>query len=335
MLRIVKLAWRTVFVFRKEIVPGVALVAISSFLFVMFGAASTPLRDAVRATSERLEGIEFVPAFVADAKAIPVFVANVTDPAVTIDEVRSLIPLPITNDPIASGSIVWFENDEAQIRSTALTTWSERQSEEQTIEPANQPGEMVRRRIRDLGFWVGLLLGLFSLASLMPNAALLSRRMQPSHAVLHVWGFPERSRRAWVFSTAGLAAGAAAVAGGAVGLLVAAVGSARGSLAIGLFPPGLIPLSNESLLSHVPVDPGQSALTEAISAALITPSVGYFAAVVVVSTLLGAVSALPSLDLAATVGMRKHYGGRQHTHAQHRIHAPFRLPNRNASRRRR
>ncbi len=138
------------------------------------------------------------------------------------------------------------------------------------------------------GAVLALVLAGLATGGLVPGHLLLARRTGPSRALLSVWGFPRRTL-AWFVVVVGATGGAvAAAAGSAAGLAIAAVMNARARPAAGLLPLGLA--EELEMLA-----PGVSAM------AAVTPSMAWAAGCIAVTTLLGAVTALPAAGRGATM----------------------------------
>lgn len=135
--------------------------------------------------------------------------------------------------------------------------------------------------IRKAGTVLALVLAGLGVAALVPGHLLLARRTRPSRLLLSVWGFPRSTLSTLVILMGAIGGAVAAVVGSAAGLAVAAVMNAQARPAIGLLPLGLAD-ELEALA------PGVSATS------IVTPSIASAAACIAVTTLLGAVTALPA-----------------------------------------
>jgi len=129
---------------------------------------------------------------------------------------------------------------------------------------------------------LALTLAVLAVVTLLPGTMLLVRRARPSLALLFAWGFGRETLRLLVVLIGALSAAFAAAVGGSVALGVATVMNARGRPAIELLPLDIA----QRLRPYL----------EAGSAS-VTPSVEWAIACVAAATLLGALTALPSVAL--------------------------------------
>jgi len=149
--------------------------------------------------------------------------------------------------------------------------------------------EVAAERLRPLRSAMRLLatvLVALATATLVPGQILLANRTAPSLRVLAAWGFAPRMRSRLLVAMGAFASCFASVLGSAVGLGLAAVMNARERPAVSLLPPDLA----ERL---------------APLAVSVTPSVEWAGAAAAVAALLGALTALPSAGMAATVTARR------------------------------
>ncbi len=153
------------------------------------------------------------------------------------------------------------------------TAWLERATERTTT---------LTRGVRILV----LVLASLAVTTLVPGHLLLLDRAGPTLRLLHGWGFTPRDRGMLLVAMGGFASLVASAAGAALGLAVASIMNAGGTSALNLLPLDLA----DSL---------------ADTTRTVTPAVGWAGACVAASTLLGALTALPSARIAATLNERR------------------------------
>lgn len=174
---------------------------------------------------------------------------------------------------------------------------------------------------RGLVLLVGILASL-AVGTLLPGQLLLLRRAGESLQLLRAWGFPRRAVARLVTLAGAIGAGAAGAAGAGIALAAAAVLNAQGRPASSLLPAGTaVDLSPVLAADTASADTAAAGTTAAQAAgtavaaaasqppsaliATVTPSVGWALACVAIATLLGAVTALPSARIAATLDGRR------------------------------
>jgi len=157
---------------------------------------------------------------------------------------------------------------------------------------------------RSLVLLVGILASL-AVGTLLPGQLLLARRAGESLQLLRAWGFGRPAIARLVTFAGAFSAGLAGTVGAALGLAAAAILNAQGRPAVSLLPA-------ETAVRLAPVLAGGSATlypatldTAMLYPAMVTPSVGWALACIAVATLLGAVTALPSARVAATLDVRR------------------------------
>ncbi len=371
MVRIVKLAWRTVFSWRRSIRGTYASVVIATAIVVLTGSAIEPLRHAVYeiqrrsmgellgvldgsaavSLAERISPVTAVPA--AHTGAVLASISRTSAAAIDLDDELILttavradlyrelrfrgaydLAADLQDDLAAGDAVLVAERDlttslegrairllgdgEASIVRIVGTVRVSRNGPQLLIhDPSVDPAAgtyLVRLRghrgtlarlealpsaaglsatrwvdqarhavapVRNAGAVLALVLAGLGVAALVPGNMLLARRTRSSRLLLTVWGFPHSTLSTLVILVGAIGGAVAAVTGSAAGLAIAAVMNAQGRAAAGLLPLGLAD-ELEALA------PGVSA------AALVTPSIAWAAACVGVTTLLGAVAALPA-----------------------------------------
>lgn len=300
-MRVVKLALRSALSLRSSLIPAAIVLLGGGFVMTLAGAVFTPIRAAEREAVAWAAEVRAFPGFVEDARgALP-------GPAVLVE---ALEPQEAEAYRLALG-IGDQESASTTGSGTVVVVLPE---------PGASPDRLTRSVVqstaggRELQFsaslrrveWImGAILTLFSVATMVPAVALVTRRLGPSFRTMHEWGIPARTTRRLIILTGAFGAALGAALGSAGALILAAVLETAGRSVMSMIPDGLLEISDTfgrpaSILANRYL----LSLLER-GTVVVTPEVGYFASIVAVSTLLGALTALPSLPFAATLRVRR------------------------------